>query len=148
MENKHEASEIIADFTLSRIPAEIRATFTEEQILAIRQAVIYQASSSRHTLAIRFTVPLFFRKYYVAFFFGRDRRRRTVESEKTRIEKTPKLVRNFAAVSFVTIFGFGIISVIFVTLYLLKYALGVDLFPETHLRDMIDLFMSGIESKK
>ncbi len=148
MQNKQEASEIIADYTLSRIPLDVRSSFTEEQLLAIRTALIQQSSSGRHRIAIRLTLPLFFRKYYFAFFFGRDRRRGTVSSENARIQRTPKLIRNIVGISFLTVFTSGFILVILAFLYLIKYALGIDIFPDSHLRDMTIHFLSLLESKK
>jgi hypothetical protein len=148
VQNNQEASEIIADYTLSRIPLEVRSSFTEEQLLAIRKALIQQSSSGRHRIAIRLTLPLFFRKYYFAFFFGRDRRRRTVDSENSRIQKTPKLIRNTIVISFLTIFTLGFVLAVLAALYLLKYALGIDIFPDSHLRDMAAHFLSVLEPKR
>lgn len=148
MQNNQEASEIIADYTLSRIPPDVRASFTEEQLFAIRKALVQQSSSGRHRIAIRLTLPLFFRKYYFAFFFGRDRRRRTVDSENSRIQNTPKLIRNTVLFSFLTIFSLGFGLAVLMALYLIKFALGIDLFPESYLRDMVSHFLSALEPKK
>lgn len=145
MRTNQEASEIIADYTLSRIPPAVRSSLTDEQLRAIRKAVVQQSGSGNHRVAIRFTLPLFFRKYYFAFFFGRDRRRGTVDNEISRIENTPKLVKSIFIFGGLSIFFFGFGLSVLTGLYLLKNALGVDLFSDFHLSDLAAYFLTVID---
>lgn len=143
--NQREASEIIADYTVSRIPAAVRSSLTEEQLRAVRQAIVLQSGSGHHKVAIRFTLPLFFRKYYFAFFFGRDRRRITVDTEQSRIENTPQLVKSVLIFGGMSIFFFGLGLTVLTGLYLLKNALGIDLFSDFHLSDLAAYFLTVID---
>ncbi|MEN9384690.1 MAG: hypothetical protein RL323_1833 [Pseudomonadota bacterium] len=145
MQLNKEASEIFADYTLSRIPPDVRAGFAPEQIAEIRKALVAQTSMSGKVFDLRFTVPLFFRKYYFVLMVGRDRRRSTYEREHDRIEGTPKPIRSFlmATVASVVFFSFGLL--VLTGLYMLKSALGIDIFPDFHLRDLVSGFVLGID---
>lgn len=136
MQKHKEASEVFADYTLSRIPIEIRATFSHEQVMAIRNALIMQAPTRGNVLDLRFIVPLFFRKYYVLIKIGRDRRKITYHQERLRIAGIPKPIRTlFMATALLMIFlVFGIF--LFVSLYMFKSLLGIDIFPNFHLLDL------------
>lgn len=140
-----EASEIIADYTVSRIPAAVRSSLSEEQLNAVRKAIVQQSGPGHHKVDIRVTLPLFFRKYYFAFFFGRDRRRSTVNNEKSRIENTPRLVKSILIFGSMSIFFFGLGLTVLTCLYLLKNALGVDLIPGFHLSDLAVYFLTVID---
>ncbi len=145
MQANQEASEIFAEYTLSRIPAEVRASFTSEQVAAFRRALVGQAQTRSKVFDLRFTVPLFFRKYYFVLQVGRDRRRSTNERERDRIGSTPqpvKVVLKLAAVS-VLFFSFGLLML--TSLYMLKSALGIDIFPNFHLRDLVSNFILQID---
>lgn len=143
-----EASEIIADYTLSRIPAAVRSSLTNEQLDAIRKALVQQSTPDKNKFALRLTFPFFFRKYYFAVFFGRDRRKRTLENEFYRIQNVPKILKSivvFGGMSLVFI-GFG--ATLLVGLYLLKNALGIDIFPDAHLRDIGADFLRAIDPER
>ena len=146
--NKHEArGDILADFTLSKIPRDIRSSLTDDQYEAIRSAIAATANSSRHSIDIRFVIPLFFRSYYFVFFAGRDRRKKTIELELNRIERLPKNLRRtvyFSAVASILVsVGVFLLGLI----YLAKSFAGIDFFDGIHLSDLIpiDLFA---EAKK
>ncbi len=145
MHLKQDASEISANYTLSRISADVRASLTPEQLSAIRKALIDQSSIDRRRFDLRFTIPLFFRTYYCVFLLGKDRRRSTYERETRRIEAMPKPIRSFifASIASVVFFSYGLL--ILTALYLLKSALGIDLFAEFHLRDLMSFFLHTID---
>lgn len=146
--NKQEASEIIADYALSRIPLAVRSSLTDEQLRAIRKAMVQQSSADHHRVAVRFTLPLFFKKYYFAFFFGVDRRRGTVDKEKSRIEGALKLVQSVFVFVGLSVFFFGLGLTVLTGLYFLKNALGVDLFSDFHLSDLVAYFFNVIDPIK
>lgn len=148
MHTNQEASEIIADYTLSRIPAAVRSSLTDEQTRAIRKALMQQSTPDSSRFVLRFTLPLFFRKYYCAIFIGRDRRRGTLENEIYRIQNTPKFLKTVVVLSGVSIvlFGFGV--TLLVGLYLLKNSLGIDIFPDLHLRDIGSDFLRAIDPER
>ncbi len=148
MRTNQEASEIIADHTLSRLPSAVRSSLTNEQLCAIRKAMVQRSGAGRHSIAIRFTLPLFFRKYYFAFFFGRDRRRRTVDNEIHRTENTFKIFQSTLVFGGLSVFFFGLGLTLLTGLYLLKNALGIDIFPGFHLSDLAAYFLNVIDPVK
>ncbi len=145
MQATKEASEIFAEYTLSRIPTDVRATFSPEQVAAFRKALVAQAQNRSNVFDLRFTIPLFFRKYYFVLQLGRDRRRSTDAREKDRIGNTPQPIKTALKASAVSLVFFGFGLLIFTALYLLKSALGIDIFPDFHLRDLVAEFVLWID---
>lgn len=133
------SSEAFADFTLSRVPHKVRASLTDEQYEAIRNALIASEGSSRHSLDVRVRVPLFFRAYYFVLFGGRDRRKKTFMMEMNRINRLPKPLRRTFYLGATFLILFSIFSTVFVSAYFLKTWAGIDLFPGLHLHDILPL---------
>lgn len=142
MYNRDSSARIFADFTLSRIPADVRASFTEEQKLAIQRALVAQGKMNQHQLDVRVTVPLFFRRYYFVLLGGRDQRHSSLVVEKYRLQRLPKRTLRFVFLVFatlVTLAGFALIGGV---LYIAKSMLGIDIFTDFHLGDVlpVDLY--------
>lgn len=57
----------------SKIPAGVAATFTDSQLDAIKRAYGHRTRGS-HAVDLRFSIPLPFRRFYVVFLAGRERR--------------------------------------------------------------------------
>ncbi|NRP47427.1 MULTISPECIES: 3-phosphoshikimate 1-carboxyvinyltransferase [unclassified Marinobacterium] len=129
--------EVFAEFTMSRIPKEIRDSLSEVQRSAIRQALIGMDQSARHTIDIRFTIPLVLRTYYFVLFAGRDRRNKTLSSELARIHRLPRWFRRGIYLTASAVIGFAIFSTLFTVLYLIKSRMGIDIFPNFHLHDVL-----------
>lgn len=134
-ENTNGSSDTYADFTLSRLPADVSQSLTDSQYFAIRSVLVAQDSSAKHSLDIRLTIPFFLRRYYFVFFAGRDRRASTHRLEKSRLNSIPYPAREIFAVcislcmvSFVLLLAFSLI-------YNVKVFFGIDLFPNFHLSD-------------
>ncbi len=64
---------------MRRLPAHIRASLTPLQLEAIADAVV--ETNARHSLAVRKSWRVFGRRYYLAFFIGRENRRRPTAVE-------------------------------------------------------------------
>ena len=145
MENPaKESSKIYADFTLSRIKPEIKATLTQEQLIELRRALIAQSESSHHTIDLRFTVQFFFQKYYFVILGGKDRRRKTLANNNARKEKAiEKILTVVLSISLVVGFLYSMYY-LFVLLYEVKKEMGIDLFPHLHLEDVIRKFVEMI----
>lgn len=102
-----------------RVPADIRVTFTQEQLDALR--VAFGARQwGRHTLDLRGTFSLWRSRYYFVILFGRNRR------DLSRLERRLSLLGKAAAVTAFLVFC---MAVGLVGLYLIKSALGINLFP-------------------
>ena len=137
-----ENTDAYVEYTLSRLPRDVLNGLTDKQLSAIRTALGAQIESSRHAVDLRIRVPLFFRSYYVVLFMGRDRRRSVFKTERYRIEILPKGLRRgiFDAASALVL---GVLILCLLTLiYLAKSAMGIDIFKNIHLYDLvpIDLF--------
>jgi len=133
------SSETFADFTLSRIPQEVRVSLTEKQYDAIRTSLIARNESARHAIDIRIRIPLFFRSYYVVLFSGRDLRGSTYYLEIDRLNKIPKPLRQVFNRLILFIFLSIIALIGFIAVYKIKTFLGIDIFPDFHLNSLFPM---------
>lgn len=124
------------DAVLRSIPKEERESFTESQISALSRALTRTRFQSNHIVDARLNIPLFFARFYVVFLLGKDRRgkaRQRLIERRRRFSLVAGLVLTLAV-------GLVLATVIFVAvfllLYVLKSAMGIDLFPDMHLRDL------------
>ena len=96
---------------------------TPEQKEGVENAILASTLASRHQLDIRRRFPFFSTPYYLVFLFGRDlRRQHRQESTLSRMLLTFLLL---IAVLFVT-------CCVLLTLYMIKSALGIDVFQNFH----------------
>ncbi len=104
---------------LGRMPQDIADTFTEAQLASLRLA-LGARSWGRHAVDIRGTVVFWRWRYYYVFLLGRNRR------ELTRREKQLSLLLQAVFLSVLLLVStlLGLL-----VLYLVKSALGIDLFP-------------------
>ncbi|ACX86421.1 hypothetical protein F6Q07_18270 [Pectobacterium parmentieri] len=97
---------------------------TSEQRLAVEQAVLSITASSMHWVDVRKSFPFLNRRYYFVFLFGLDHRKRPrKESTLFRILLTALILFSGLFCTFATL----------LTLYMIKSALGIDIFPHFHL---------------
>ncbi|PKG98741.1 3-phosphoshikimate 1-carboxyvinyltransferase [Paraglaciecola sp. MB-3u-78] len=103
---------------LAKVPDRVKETFTEEQLSYLRNASINRQWRN-HSVDLRGTIPWFKYRYYYVFIAGKNNR------ELSRAEQ--KASRIIIAVFLV---GFLCVSITFglLALYLLKSALGINLF--------------------
>lgn len=104
---------------LARIPPEVAQSFTEAQLSALRVA-LGARSWGRHAVDWRGTFAVWRWRYYFVFLLGRNRR------ELSRHEKQLSLLLQaaFLAVLLMVCTLLGLL-----VLYLVKSAMGIDLFP-------------------
>ncbi len=105
---------------LRRMPAVIARTFTTAQLQAMQDAVATR-QWGRHPLDIRGSVPIGRHRYFFAVLAGRNRRDMTAQEKA--FDNAFALVVLLAFLSFCAVCGF-------VSLYLLKSALGIDIFAD------------------
>jgi hypothetical protein len=97
---------------------------TSEQRVAVEQAVLSITASSMHWIDVRKSFPFLHRRYYFVFLFGLDHRKRP------RQESTLVCMLLTALILFTGLFcTFAAL----LTLYMIKSALGIDIFPHFHL---------------
>ncbi|MEL7037929.1 MAG: hypothetical protein AAFO04_20270 [Cyanobacteria bacterium J06592_8] len=126
------------DYYLNQIQPQIFESFNSEQITEIR-GILEQAipRSSPKIVDLRFTVDLILSKFYLVLLVGKERRRGQREYRVTGITRFGNIV---AATLLLIGINLLISAFIFLLLYLIKSALGVDLFPGQHLGDQLKKF--------
>jgi len=103
-----------------RLPEELRESFTEEQLEALKLA-FGTRSWGKHSVDLRGTVKFWHRRYYFVFLAGRNYR------QLSRLEQELSLLGK-ATVPAVILLACGLVGLLL--LYLLKSALGIDIFPD------------------
>ncbi len=132
---KYEADPF-SENIIASIPLAVRQTFTGPQLHAIRKALSMAHDRSRHKIDLRITIPLYFVRYYVVFLFGKDLRRGTRRVSLER-RKDSSQAAGFALI--IAMIGNIILlagGALFILLYLIKSALGINLFADLHLWDL------------
>ncbi|RAU32017.1 3-phosphoshikimate 1-carboxyvinyltransferase [Pseudomonas sp. RIT411] len=103
-----------------RLPEELRESFTEEQLEALKLA-FGTRSWGKHSVDLRGTVKFWHRRYYFVFLAGRNYR------QLSRLEQELSLLGK-ATLLAVILLACGLVGLLL--LYLLKSALGIDIFPD------------------
>lgn len=132
-----QSSEVFADYTLSRLPREIRKSLDDAQYRAIRDALLAVDEGAEHAVDIRIRIPLFYRAYYVVVFAGRDRRSKIYMLERYRIDRLPRRIRRLVYLFVTATVTVSMFVVVFFLMYKIKSLVGLDLFPAIHLRDYL-----------
>lgn len=106
---------------LSRMPAEVATSFTEEQLTHLLTAV-GSRSWGKHKIDLRgtFKLPLYQWRFYYVFLAGKNYR------ELSRKEKQMSFLVTTMVSSVFLMFS---VALGLLVLYLIKSALGIDLFP-------------------
>ena len=117
----------LEDF-FQKIPRDVAIGFSDEQLLAIRMAFGARQRGA-HIVDVRLSLPLPFKRLYMVLLVGSERR--TVARRRQDRSNTP--LATAGNVLFGTIF-FGVLLVAVVgLLYVIKSAIGIDLFPDMSL---------------
>ncbi|AXA67068.1 3-phosphoshikimate 1-carboxyvinyltransferase [Pseudomonas oryzihabitans] len=103
-----------------RLPEALRESFTDEQLEALKLA-FGTRSWGKHSVDLRGTVKFWHRRYYFVFLAGRNYR------QLSRLEQELSLLGK-ATVLAVILLACGLLGLLL--LYLLKSALGIDIFPD------------------
>lgn len=111
---------------LKRMPPEVAESFTDEQLSHLHSA-LGARSWKKHSLDIRSTFPVPFAKsrIYFVLLMGRNRRELTRREKQISAITFALIVMAFIAVS--TFLGLMV-------LYLIKWKLGIDLFPDSNFK--------------
>jgi len=121
---------------IQRLSPAIRASLTLAQRTAIEEALMGGQASKGHLVDLRLQIPLFFGRYYVVFLVGRDRRVSTQREEARRLKTL--------SVSSILFFVFFLLSpvagLVLLILYAIKTALGIDVMPDWHFKDLLQLW--------
>lgn len=125
------------EYYLNRIEPHILESFNPEQIQTVKNLlnqVIPQPSAK--IVDLRFTVDLILSRFYIVLLVGQERRQGTRNYPVTGVTKIGNLI---AAILLLIGLNLLMTTVLFLLLYLIKSAVGIDLF-EGHLIDQIKQF--------
>ena len=114
---------IVIDRFYEMLDEQTQAQLTPEQKQQIEGALVSITLSSHHRIDIRKSFPFFGTRYYMVFLLGRDLRKR-LRTESTLVRIVVTLLILFGA--------FFVILCLFLTLYMLKSAVGIDLIRNFH----------------
>jgi len=121
---------------LQTIAPEILASFTPTQLQAITAVLAAAATKPAPKLVdLRFVVDLIFSRFYVVVLVGIDRRKQQRQYVPQGIARIGNAI---AAVLLLIGINLMVSLVIVLMAYLLKSALGIDFFPDAHLKDQIE----------
>ncbi len=108
-----------------RIPGDVAASFTDAQLDAVKRA-FGARSRGVHSVDIRFSLPLPWRRHYVVFLLGKERR----DPSRLRLERLLHPLSWVSSAFAVAAFASLVFLPLLVVLYLLKTAMGIDLAPD------------------
>lgn len=107
---------------MAALPKDVRDSLTPYQLAAISDAV--KPQTAPHLIHFRVSLPFFGRRYYLTFYFGRERRniQRLRNEGQIDIRLTSAVIAIAAG-----LVACAVIATVAIVLYLLKSALGIDL---------------------
>ena len=125
------------NYYLSSLDTRVAESFTEEQLKAVKH-LLKQAipKPSPKLVDLRFTIDLVFSRFYIVLFVGKDRR------TQKRFYLQNKLVRvgnSIAAVILLIGVNLVISASLILVAYLIKSAIGVDIFANQHISDVLKM---------
>ncbi|CAM2943178.1 MULTISPECIES: hypothetical protein [Vibrio] len=118
MSSNNRSDKVIKQF-YHTLDSGIAETLNDEQKQAIEHAVKSMGLVARHSIDIRETVPWFGKRFYIVFLCGRDHRKD--------VRERSKLV-HFVLTLLILIGVVSISLLAMLALYLIKSALGIDIF--------------------
>lgn len=138
---RREGGDPYVDAVLRALPPDVRGAMPAAHREALADALgkVRDGSRARHLLDVRFRVPLFWTHYYAVILFGKDERRHSRALALGRRAATTQFLKAAVVLSVLALVALGTLVAAFFLLYLLKSAVGIDLFPDKHLADFLGL---------
>ncbi|MDN3384675.1 3-phosphoshikimate 1-carboxyvinyltransferase [Pseudoalteromonas sp. APC 3358] len=103
---------------LNRMPSDVQDSFTEEQLVHLKVA-IGARQWGQHAVDCRGVIKFFKYRYYFVLLAGRNRRELS--------KKEQKIAAISQAIT-ISMFSFFVITILLLIIYLVKSALGIDIF--------------------
>lgn len=123
-----------ADYYIQRIDVDVHDSFTKEQLAAVRIALESAIPKpSPKIVDLRVNIDLIVSRFYIVLFVGKDRRKHKRFFAATAMTK---IANRIAAVTMLIGLNLTISLFIFLVAYLVKSALGINLFSG-HLSDYV-----------
>ncbi|HEY9645434.1 MAG TPA: hypothetical protein V6C88_03640 [Chroococcidiopsis sp.] len=122
-------------YYLERLEPEILASFSEQQLATVHSLLDAAISKpSPKIIDLRLTVDLIVSRFYVVVFVGKDRRRTNRAYPVTRATRIANMA---TAMALLIGLNLAISAFIFLTAYLVKSAMNINLFPES-LQELVE----------
>jgi hypothetical protein len=117
-------------FYLDKLTPELRSSFTEPQLEAVKQLLDESIPRPGPKLVdLRFWLDFFAYRYYIVFFVGKDRRK------KDRADQLEPMARKGnVIVALMLLIGLNLLVSLFILFIalLIKTMIGISLFPQPH----------------
>lgn len=108
----------------ARIPREVAASFTDDQLLAVKRAFAAHGEAG-HSIDLRLSFPLLLGRWYLVLILGPERRSRARRRSDRQFHPLATLGNALAALLLLLLLTGAVLGL----LYVAKSALGVDLLP-------------------
>lgn len=122
--NLQSRKQLMTDKKLAKLlclmPKNVQDSFTDEQLKNLKVAIT-ATSWKKHAFDIRSSISLFSYRYYYVLIAGRDLREMT--RKEIRVKRLMFLLFFSLFLTFSTLLGM-------LVLYLIKSAMGIDIFPD------------------
>lgn len=122
-----------AQSVIDRIDPKIRQSLSSVQLSAIAAAIGQVRNGKNHRIDWRGSIPLFFARYYYVVLLGRDLRLETRYVEIDRRQRSLLFIEYLVKAAIALFLA----VVLLFLLYLLKSAMGINIFPNKHLQDFL-----------
>lgn len=127
-----------AEDYLAQMDREVRATLDPRQVEEVeRLLTLAIPKPSPKLVDLRFNIDLLVSRFYVVLFVGKDRRSRQRQHRPNALARIGNII---AAVVLLIGLNLLISLFIFMLAYLMKSAIGIDLFKDAHLIDQVQQF--------
>jgi hypothetical protein len=117
-------------YYLEKLPPELRSSFTEPQLEAVKQLLDESIPRPGPKLVdLRFWLDFFAYRYYIVLFVGKDRRK------KDRADQLEPMARKGnVIVALMLLIGLNLLVSLFILFIalLIKTMIGISLFPQPH----------------
>ncbi len=132
---RSQRSLLSAEDYLDQLLPSTRAALAPEQLNDVR-SVIAQAlpNPAPKVLDVRFGINLLFARYFVVLFLGKERRQNARDRQLSWFNR---LANGAIALFLVLSMNLFVSLSIAILLYLIKSAVGIDLFDNSHLSDLL-----------
>ena len=134
---RREFNDPFVNNVMSNMTEEMQASFTDKQAEALVTALSKAYNKTNHYVDLRFSIHLFFARYYVVLLMVKDHRERIrnlvlARRKQARVTTTTLLIGTLIVNVFIVM-----LVLAFCTLYFIKYCVGIDIFSEKHLLDFL-----------
>lgn len=124
-----ETNDPFVNDIIKNIPAEVRGTFSPQQKESLILAIVKARSKSHHLVDARITIPFFYKRFYVVFLLGKNRRRKIRQVLIERRQKN-SLVSGLILMMMIILNTTSLATLgLGVVFYIIQSALGINLFP-------------------